>query len=160
MFETGGVAQSEKTVTINRPIEKLGALLNEKCKTGGYRDDCIPDCGIYVYAATNGLLSGIGAKMVVQLTKVDDNSTTVNIKGSGLNGSVTSNANIETYILELIKYLNSSEIPAQKPAVKPSNTHDGTPQPAKKGGHDFLWVMLALAVTIAGVVIYIKYFYN
>ncbi len=51
MLNTGDLAQAEKNVTINKPIEKIGELLMEKCKTGGYRDDCIPDMGIYTESA-------------------------------------------------------------------------------------------------------------
>lgn len=157
MFETGGIAQSERTVIINKPIEKVGALLDVKCKTGGYWDDCIQNL-IYVYAATNGILNSLGAKMTVQLAIHDIHSTEVNIKGSGLSGSVTSNANIDSYIIDLIKYLNNTEAPVPQPT--PSKTCETAPQPVKKGSYDFLWVMLALLATIGGIVIYFMYFYN
>lgn len=160
----GDIAQSEKTVTINRPIEKISALLDEKCRTSTYKEDCIPDCGIYCFARLGGFMNSLGAKLTVQITKIDDNSTSVNIKGSGLLNSQTSVANLDSYIIETIKYLNGAEPTGQnKPTQQPSGTCETTIKPTtntNKAGMDFLWVMLALMVTIGGIVIYFMYFYN
>lgn len=153
----GNLAQSEKTVTINRPIEKINALLEEKCRTGAYQDECIPDCGIYCFAKLGGFMNSLGAKLTVQVTKIDDNSTSVNIKGCGLLNSQTSVANIDSYIIDTIKFLNGGEPTGQKAPVQ-SGSYEAPKQPVKKGNYDFLWVMLALIVTIGGVVIYFMYF--
>lgn len=145
MLNTGDLAQAEKNVTINKPIEKICELLMEKCKTGGYRDDCIPDMGIYVFAILK-VLAGTSAKMIVQINKIDDNSTSVNIKGTGLSGSITTVANLEGYIIDTIKYLNGPDV--KKPApVQPKPTTSEGAQPKKSSGGTF-WIVLLILVVV------------